>query len=556
MADVVQQGSVLDETMKAAQEVARLKGDSFRIKIMRRVANGPPLTTAILDDAVLEHLSAPEVWMPALVGGGNYQLMAYQSNAESRGTTPVGSPIPVNIGGQAREPSHDVVKDPGWNGPRVMAFPAAPRASPPIGVTLNGAPGTPDRPVDLYPTLITRSQEELAAKQQQESYAKKERALAEEKVNFEKQQLMRQADARVKEVEDRGRDIQTRAEQDKRDLMTRLERIEAGKEGAFEKGLAVLGPAIISMIQASREEGTRLQIAQAEAAARMEVARAEAATRQMQIQMEAQQRADERMQTILMKMGEPKEDHLQGAYKAMIEGQTSMSNMMLGMVSAMVDMGMGGSKEPEVSPTVQIVNAISRGLAVLAKPKVVQQMAPPQFQGAPQQQPQRQLPQAPPAPEPQAEEQGEINVLEELVAMIDAKAPPAEVSQLIIDNAMDEGLGAALQDAGGDFAAVLTERLPEGWNDIKANREYLADIVGDFIPRAVQAGVLDENMLVEVAAIKQRIISGEEPKPEPVTVVEAAPVVAPAAPAKRKYTKRTPAAPVAVQPASEPAPKA
>jgi len=420
---------------------------------------------------------------------------------------------------------------------------------------------SPQRPAtqDLYAVTAAAGREAEAARE----LARKEKVLADERAAFERDQIRKVAEGRVKEADERVRAIEIKSEQERRELAQRIERVESNKESVIEKAIATLAPTLLELIQSSRSSASELQIAQIKAQAEVAKAQAEAQVATMKLQLEAQQRADDRFTTILTKVTErPKEGAGVAEMQAtMIQGQTAMQQMMLNLVSAMVDMGLGGRGEEQPSQTVQVVNAITRGLAMLAKSgKRAPAPTNRQLAGHQQQEetpadedpPDQVSDSEPQEDEPEEEQEATMSVLDELIQMIADKTPVAQVSNFVIENAADADLGKAFEAANGELDKVLATGLPKGWNDVLANRQYLASFVGDFIPRAVKSGIIPPESMKEVAKIQAKILGGPKapakppvrkpaPKPRVVDVkpepskpaeVPAAAPVAPEAPAK------------------------
>ena len=109
-------------------EIARAKGDDFRIKIMRKSSPAAPLTSvATFDGANVGHFAVPEAWLVPFCGGGPvFVLWAYHA---SEPNTMVEQIFPPAINGQIRDPvNFAAVTAPNWNGPTTLLAPTPPQA--------------------------------------------------------------------------------------------------------------------------------------------------------------------------------------------------------------------------------------------------------------------------------------------------------------------------------------------------------------------------------------------------------------------------------------------
>jgi hypothetical protein len=110
-------------------EIAKAKGDDFRIKIMRKASPAAPLTSvATFDGANVGHFAVPEAWLVPFCGGGPvFVLWAYHA---SEPNVMVEQVFPPSINGAIREPvSFAAVASAGWNGPTTLLAPQPPQAA-------------------------------------------------------------------------------------------------------------------------------------------------------------------------------------------------------------------------------------------------------------------------------------------------------------------------------------------------------------------------------------------------------------------------------------------
>lgn len=104
---------------------AMKKGDSFRIRVTRRIGSGGLGIMASFEDGRADHIAYPEKWLPELAGGGIYQIEAFHA---TDAMTQIGSAITFNVNGQPQA-SIDWAKldSPEWAGPRDCTFPKRPK---------------------------------------------------------------------------------------------------------------------------------------------------------------------------------------------------------------------------------------------------------------------------------------------------------------------------------------------------------------------------------------------------------------------------------------------
>jgi hypothetical protein len=128
------QPPTFDEAIRAILEIAKEKGDDFRMRIFRKpsLAASAMDVVAAFDGARVEHFSTPETWLPVICGGGYYALAAMHSSDIN---TLVAMVVPPLLPGQPRAADVSVMRSPSWGGPATLIFPkvADPQPTPPPG---------------------------------------------------------------------------------------------------------------------------------------------------------------------------------------------------------------------------------------------------------------------------------------------------------------------------------------------------------------------------------------------------------------------------------------
>ena len=76
-----------------------------------------------LSGAAISHVANPELWLPALMGGGEF-LLSVHAAGQSSVALVEGIPVTL-IGDERRLPDLDVTSDPLWKGPKTIEWWAA-----------------------------------------------------------------------------------------------------------------------------------------------------------------------------------------------------------------------------------------------------------------------------------------------------------------------------------------------------------------------------------------------------------------------------------------------
>jgi hypothetical protein len=105
----------MQETMKLIADIAKEKGDDFRLTVRKRnPQDGSPMSCAIFVGVGIEQIATPEIWLRDLAGGGEYWLQVTHSTDAFNLIGSIlthrisGAPMPVN----AQAPTM-----PDWRGP-------------------------------------------------------------------------------------------------------------------------------------------------------------------------------------------------------------------------------------------------------------------------------------------------------------------------------------------------------------------------------------------------------------------------------------------------------
>jgi hypothetical protein len=399
----------IPQTPEQAIETLKVKageaGDTFTVKVSAKRGSILPSVIASVSGARLEHIASPELWLPRLVGGGDYTLQVFHDSDKAARIASLTVTLP---GAPFSEVNITAVYAGDWQGPSVLVYPE-PKPMQSVAPTPQYAP----RSAGLtFSTGVSAPPAAPAAPVQGQFY---ERELAE-----------KAADLRAREAELRlSSEAREREERTKRETELKLAEMKAAmaNNSAAKAGpniaeiigaaAAVFGP-ILASLSEERKERARLEESRRAEEARL---RAESERRAFEMQQEA----NRRFETLMLKMSEkptgpdPMLQMLMESNRAnaeangammsrVIEATTAVSQMSIGMIETVADI----TSPPEGSPVldaikegVKAISAITAGTASAARRQVKEQLkqaVPPQQPQLPPQAPQAQLPRQAPVP--------------------------------------------------------------------------------------------------------------------------------------------------------------
>jgi hypothetical protein len=130
-----------EEVLAVLKQRIEADGDTFRIRVFRKKFQGAfPEAIAVFDEVQINHLASPEVWLPRLVGGGQFTIRVYHSTDTAK---PIGKDLLFQITGAERELDPNMVNNPNYNGPRKLAWPTPPEQPPGTNIHQFPAPMVP-----------------------------------------------------------------------------------------------------------------------------------------------------------------------------------------------------------------------------------------------------------------------------------------------------------------------------------------------------------------------------------------------------------------------------
>lgn len=449
-------------TLSKCREKMNESGDNvFRISISRK----DPVRTlssriALMDEATVEMLASPEMWLPKLFGGGLFLLSPFHVSDQR---TQLGDAISVNVEGKPLSNNNpailDVIRSPDWLGPRKLVWPSELElesarkqeimtvTAPPGGVAGEGGRRETSVPASANPpggSVDPRYEFALRQLEQEKAtFAEKVRQIDEAKHKLELENAKREADARMAKLE------------------AKLEAQAAGggtRGGGMAEIIAAVAP-IITPILTSQNE-LRKQLAESEAKARED---------------------QSRLFTTLL---ERKEDGAAGMkmMMSMAESFAAVNKMGLDMIHTVKETLVG----PEESPTVSVVRELGKALILFGqgaagagpKLKPVPQL-PPKGGAKAQEAPRR------------APRKGGSDPVGRIEAMIRAKLDPLIVAEALFASLEEPAMQKALAAAQGNYLALFQERLGD-WVTDADNLAYVQQLASVVQSEGKRLGLIGE----------------------------------------------------------------
>lgn len=486
-----------EDTMRALNDRATKDGDTFLLKVFRRINLAmQPTVIATFEGASVGHFTSPELWLPQLAGGGKFMLMGYHATEPNR---PIGSFLTFPIDSEdARDVDMQAPKKAGWRGPVELIFPKEADRRPATDMPLYGIGTPPPAPGPGDSATRHAWPRSAGGGFQRENYddaafGPRAGALEAERRKLEAEKLDAERDRHKAQLEMRETAHKAEMAALKSELM-----------GEFRAARAPTGPdPIVEFMKMQAEER---KAADARAAEDRRIAETRA-TEDRRLAEARQERADARFEKLLEKMSErPKENPLELAKQLveltgkksndsdalvktvhnMVDMQTSTMGMAMDFVDHVSRMQLGGGGESEPS-WVKGVDRLMKGIGkmALARPPAPPPGAAQQPQQVPQAQPGQSNAQQPQQPRPPQAETN-LPVIDQVDQAIRAHYEPKEVAKALIAYYKDESVQRALAEAGGDPEAALMKRLGNWPNAAPQNAEYLKRLLAE-LERQLQA---------------------------------------------------------------------
>lgn len=506
-----------EDTLAMLRDRAK-EQDAFSVKVFRRKHMSiPPELVSTLSGALLSHFVNPELWVPQLCGGGKFHLQAFHASDMNK---PVGGVIMIEIANlDSKEVDIVAPTRSGWQGPAEITFPLkdARPAQQDMGYGTSISPPGPgstdsaSRTTHGWPRPPGGgvSREQYGDGPGWETTRAGLATIEAERRRFEEEKLAAEREKHKNEIAA----LQKSHEADNRALKAELMgEIRAAKPTGPDPMTTLL----TTMMAQQSEDRRASELRQAED-------RRAAAV--------AQERSDARFSLLIEKMNDkPKENPLDMIAKVIeitgggkkgndgvIEAQTkmmhSMSEMMgqqvsvaMDFVSAAADLQLGqqGGNEPGwvkgIESVVKTVGAMAKGVQVKRPAPAGQQPLPPQAQAHPDQQYVQPAPGSQAVPvqqfaKPPAKPKAPVEMPPAIDQFINAiknyGLPPAQIAKALVTNISDPSLIEAFAAAGGDFEALIQQRLGAWANEKPENAQYLIALIAEVKRQFVEAGIIE-----------------------------------------------------------------
>lgn len=482
---------ILEEKIKGLDQ--KDVDGNLMIKIYRRETSVPggifsPQVYCTLTGGAITHVANPELWLPALAGGGSFSLAVH-----APGSSSVALVDGINFTLTGREeykfPNLDALDDISWKGPRAVIFPTkvATKSSPSTVIASPpGAAGTIPAPQTPLPgsasSGVTHQDQELRRLiEEQRAYsAALQRQLEEERRLREEERHKREMEALR---------IRQEAELERQKLATEnlrkeIEAIKATPPPAqkapsllemLKEALPVAAPLITTWMNASAERERRAEERQAEI---LKSIQSRPAIDPMIKEILDQQSANQLPMATFMQQS--------------AASTGALLNQMTEMAKTMLEMSAGPEESPVIKATREVGNVI-QGLVTASN------TAP----RPPRRLPRQEVGEAPPPTPSRPQAQPAMNGLDEkipvppngvlakLKAMLIAHEDPEKVAAETIKAFPSPEFQKALEGVGGDPEALFGQLLGVAW--IQANLEYANAFGTAFTKQAQQAGLGGED---------------------------------------------------------------
>ena len=508
---------VLEEKVNALPEGSRA---DLTIKIKSKDPSQPgaisfPRNVCSLGGATLAHVVNPELWLPQLMGGGQFELDVYLPGG---GATPVAAGFMFNLQGETRAYiNHDAVDAPDWKGPAKITYPMKPPAKPSGGATptiisalpqsagTNAAPQTtssgsaPSGGVPpQYLEALQRMQAEFAAQTQafQQQIAEERRRAEEErhKRELEAIRMTQQAELASIKAAQQAELIAVRAEMERLKVIAATPPLPPPPEkpsltDIIKDVLPAAAPLITTYIQSQAEERRRAEERQA---------RAEERTAELIKEMRSKPAIDPTIEKLMERFA-AEQQPASALIQQSAQATATMATQMMTMVQTMAESLQGPEESPMIKAVREVGGAIKDIVAAgaqqavkppprrLPKPEDGTAQPPPPQNGATGAQPAQSFhgytspaaTDAPPTPK---------SALERIKAMLLAHEDPDKVAIAALHALQTPEFQKALEAAEMNFEKLFSNLMTPEW--VQGNSTYAIAFGQAFQKQAMMAGMV------------------------------------------------------------------
>jgi hypothetical protein len=425
-----------------------------------------------LSGAAISHVANPELWLPALMGGGEF-LLSVHAAGQSSVALVEGIPVTL-IGDERRLPDLDVTSDPSWKGPKTIIYPSK-KAIPPTPTVIASPP---NMNTSLPGTAPQTPSQFSGGSGGTHHDAELRRMIEEQRAYAQQLQQQLQESNRLRDEERHKREMEAlklRQESEMERQRQETERIrrevEAMKNApppqrgpsiaeTLKELVPVLMPAITAYMGASAERERRAEERQAE------ILKA----------MQSRPAIDPVLKEILDQKA-ANELPVMTVLQQSAQANAAMMSQMMDMAQRYAEATAG----PEENPVVKIAREVGSALRDIATP-VVPAPRPRRLPRTEVVENDQVPPAASPAPAHNAAMHGlegapaaklppRPKILGRLKAMLIAHEDPEKVASETFKAYNTEEFQDALEEAGGDPVVLFQELLGNAW--IEANIEYV-----------------------------------------------------------------------------------
>lgn len=503
------------ETLDLLREKAK-DADQFIIKVSRRPHMGAqPMVLATLSGATIEHFINPELWVPALVGGGkNISLQGFHAADPGK---PVGGFVQFDIGDPPRESADtNAVFKPDWRGPPVLEFPKVGPKHQSESLPLYQSPPGPNSGNNA--TVASQTWErspgggfsrvDYGRANGHDDWRTGAAALEAERRSLEKERLEAE---RVKH-RDELEALRKSHEADMRALKSEL-------LGAIDRNARPTGP-----------DPTQTLVAEMlKQAAEDRRAAAQQAAEDRRREAERQERSDARFNTMMEKLlTQPKENPLE-MFKVVnelvatnskkndviVEAQTKMMHTMTEMTGQQMGVAMdfiSAAAEMHLGPQdnqpgwVKGLESVVKTVGAMAKGASARQIGPPPLP------PPGQLHQGQQAQQPAPKKAPPV--IDQVEQAIRQRYDVNKIASVLVEHFNDPSIQQAAMEAQGDFEGYLRKRLGNWVNEDAVNNPLYLKALFEAVEAAfTKAGLLAEEQPETEAEAEYEEEDGE-PEPE------------------------------------------
>lgn len=492
---------ILEEKVKALKgpdgEPVNADG-ALVIKIGQRDPTAPqgmfrPLTVCSLAGGQCSHVASPELWLPQLMGGGQFVLSVYAPQGTPGSSSPIMDGFDVMLNGEARKtPNWDAVDDPSWVGPKAILYPNKLMRSAPASSSISvAAPPSLTQPATTAPQLLPGSGSLGVPPSDVERRLAEERAYYNQQITALNQRLadeQHKRDMDALQAENQRQMAALRAEVAKAAQAAQVPAPKPPDIGSIlEKAAPILAP-ILSMWMTGRAEAEK----RAEERSREESLRWE----KMFQAMSSRPAIDPMLKEIL---DQQRAEQLPVA--TIIQQSAQANAALIGQMSQMLQTQAELMSGPEENPMIKVVREVGtaiQGIAAASAPRAPPRRLPPQ----PQQQNATPPPPAPSAPpalqvvnggagQPPTQALGDLpapgNALENIRQMLLNHVDPARVAEEAVKAFTTPEFQVALKAAEYRPLDMFQTLMTEAW--LTANLAYAQAFAKEFTEKGNAARI-------------------------------------------------------------------